>query len=68
MDNATNVGTDTEVTLEFENDMDQIILNSPNDMILYTNFIDHLDCDVDSTDSNLIDLEDLDMFLEETNI
>eukprot|EP00978_Attheya_sp_CCMP212_P013330 scaffold33479_cov58-Attheya_sp.AAC.1 len=61
-----NVGTGTEVRLEFENDTDKIILNSENDIRLYANFVDQLDCDADSTDTNLLDLDDLDIFLEET--
>ena len=63
-----NVGTGTEMRLEFENDRDKNILNSENDIRLYANFVDQLDCDADSTDSNLLDLDDLDMFLEETNL
>eukprot|EP00978_Attheya_sp_CCMP212_P034303 scaffold142959_cov70-Attheya_sp.AAC.1 len=59
-----NVGTGSD----FENDTDQIILSSQNDMILYANFADQLDCNVESTDSNLLDLDDLDIFLEETNL
>ena len=47
---------------------EQNILNSEDDMRLYANFVDQLDCDADSTDSNLLDLDDLDMFLEETNL
>ena len=63
-----NVGIGTEVTLEFENDTDQNILSSQSDMILYANFADQLDFDVESTDSNLLDLDDLDIFLEESNL
>jgi hypothetical protein len=63
-----NVGTGTEVRLEFENDTEQNILNSEDDMRLYANFVDQLDCDVDSTDTNLLDLEDLDIFLEESDL
>ena len=63
-----DVGTGTEVRLEFENDTEQNILNSEDDMRLYANFVDQLDCDVDSTDTNLLDLEDLDIFLEESEL
>jgi hypothetical protein len=63
-----NVGTGTEMRLEFENDTDKNILNSENDIRLYANFVDQLDCDAESTDTNLLDLDDLDMFLEETNL
>jgi hypothetical protein len=63
-----NVGTGTEVRLEFENDTDKIILNSDDDIRLYENFVDQLDCDADSTDTNLLDLDDLDIFLEETDL
>eukprot|EP00978_Attheya_sp_CCMP212_P007511 scaffold17398_cov28-Attheya_sp.AAC.1 len=37
-----------------------------NDIRLYANFVDQLDCNADSTDTNLLDLDDLDIFLEET--
>eukprot|EP00978_Attheya_sp_CCMP212_P000713 scaffold1422_cov48-Attheya_sp.AAC.5 len=57
-----NVGTGTEVRLEFENDTDKIILNSDDGIRLYANFVDQLDCDADSTDTNLLDLDDLDIF------
>ena len=65
-----NVGTGTEVRLEFENDTDQIILNSQNDMELYANFVDQLElnCDEDSVVTNLLDLDDLDIFLEDTEL
>ena len=63
-----NVGTGTEVRLEFENDPDQIILNSQNDMELYANFVDQLNCDKDSVDTNLLDLDNLKIFLEDTEL
>jgi hypothetical protein len=55
--------------VEFENDTDQNILNSQNDMGLYANFVDQLYCNADSIDTKLVlDLEDLDIFLEDTDL
>jgi hypothetical protein len=62
------VGTSTQLSVEFENDTDQNILNSQNDLGLYANFVDQLDCDADSIDTNLLDLDDLDIFLEDTEL
>jgi hypothetical protein len=37
-------------------------------MELYANFVDQLNCDADSIDTNLLDLDNLDIFLEDTDL
>jgi hypothetical protein len=47
------VGTGTQLSVKFESNTDQNILNSQNDMGLYANFVDQLDCDADSLISTI---------------
>ena len=61
------VGTSTQLSVKLENKILNI-LNSQNDLGLYANFVDQLDCDADSIDTNLLDLDDLDIFFEDTEL
>lgn len=63
-----NVGTSTERVMESENDRIENISNSKTDLMRDAEFIDQLDFDGVSVDSNPPDLDDLDIDLEETNL
>jgi hypothetical protein len=54
--------------MESENDRIENISNSKTDLMRDAEFIDQLDFDGDSVDSNPPDLDDLDIDLEETNL
>ena len=59
-----NIGTSTERRVESENHDDVIILDSVEELVLDAEFIDQLDFDGDSIDTNPPDLHDLDVDLE----
>ena len=64
----TNVGTGTEVTMEFEIDTSENNLDSTHDPVDDIGFLDELDFDGDSIDTNLFDDDDIDMDFEESNL
>eukprot|EP00978_Attheya_sp_CCMP212_P037648 scaffold179412_cov82-Attheya_sp.AAC.1 len=61
-------GTSTETGVETENHELENILDSVDELVLDTEFIDELDFDGDSISTNPPDLDDLDIDLEESSM
>jgi hypothetical protein len=62
------VGTGTNTGVKSENHELENILDSIDDLVLDTEFIDELDFDRESIGTNLPDLDDLHIHLEESSI
>jgi len=62
------VGTGTETGVKSENHELEHILDSVDELVLDTEFIDELDFDGDIIGTNPSDLDDLDIDLEESSI
>jgi hypothetical protein len=66
---ADIVGTGTtEITMEFENDTIEKLLNFTNDLVDDIGFLDQLDFDGESIDTNLLDDDDYDMGFEQSSL
>ena len=62
------VGTGTKIGVKSENHELEHILDSVDELVLDTEFIDELDFDGDTIGTNPPDLHDLDIDLEESSI